>query len=485
MSSTTRETGSSLELDGRAFAALVREALPFLERYLDTLGEQPSCVLEGGREAAAAVARALPEEGRAAREILVELFERFVPFGLNTAGPGYLAYIPGGGIPSAAVADLVACVLNRYVGVWTAAPALARIETQVVRWLCELVGLPAGSGGFLSSGGSIANFSAVVAARRAKLGSELGHGVLYASSETHHSLAKAALLAGFRAEQVQRLPVDARFRLRLDALAEALARDRARGLEPFLVCGNAGTTNCGAVDELWTLAELAARERLWLHVDAAYGGFFVLTERGRRALRGIERADSVTLDPHKGLFLPYGTGCLLARRQGDLRAAHELSAEYLPASSAAPDEVDAAALSPELSRDFRGLRLWLPILLHGIAPFRASLDEKLDLARYAAEELRSVPELALVSEPELSLFAFRLAPRALDPTEADRLNEELLRRVNARGRVYLTGTSLDGRFVLRICVLSFRTHRAEVEECVRSIREEARGLLAAGEGSAS
>ena len=467
-----------LELDGEGLRALVEEALPFLERYLDSLGEQPAALIHGGREAAAHVARELPEQGRGAREILAELCDRFAPLGLNTAGPGYLAYIPGGGIPSAAVADLVACVLNRYVGVWTAAPALARIETQVVRWLCELVGLPSGSGGFLTSGGSLANFSAVVAARRARLGDEIERGVLYASSETHHSLAKAALLAGFRADQVQRLPADARYRLRLDALADALARDRAEGRAPFFVCGNAGTTNCGAVDPLRELAELAAHEGLWLHVDAAYGGFFMLTERGRRALAGIERADSVTLDPHKGLFLPYGTGCLVVRRFADLRASHEVQADYLQASGDDPDETDASSISPELTREFRGLRLWLPLLLHGVAPFRANLDEKLDLARAAAEELRALPGFELVSEPTLSLFAFRLAPAGLEPDAVDRLNRRLLERVNARGRVYLTATRLGGRYVLRICVLSFRTHEEHMRHALDALREEAAALLA-------
>lgn len=466
-----------LEIDGEGLHALVGEALPWLERYLDTLGEQPSFDLDEARERAAEVARACPESGRPAREILRELFERFVPKGFGTAGPGYLAYIPGGGIPSAAVAELVASVVNRYVGVWVAAPALAQIEAQVVRWLCEVVGYGAGSGGYLSTGGSLANFSGLVAARSAKLDGELARGVLYASSESHHSVAKAALLAGFRVEQVKRLPVDARFRLRLDALEEALERDARAGLRPFFVCGNAGTTNTGAVDPLPELAELARARDLWLHVDAAYGGFFVLTERGRRVLRGIERADSITLDPHKGLFLPYGTGCLLVRELGALRRAHDLTAEYLPAAQEDPEHVDFNAISPELSRDFRGLRLWLPLLLHGLAPFRAALDEKLDLARSAADSLRRVEHVEIVAEPELSLFAFRLAPPGLDARATDATNERLLERVNARRRVYLTPTRLGGRFVLRICVLSFRTHADRIAECVDAIREEARALL--------
>ncbi|MGE5413763.1 MAG: pyridoxal phosphate-dependent decarboxylase family protein, partial [Syntrophomonadaceae bacterium] len=212
-------------------------------------------------------------------------------------------------------------------------------------------------------------------------------------------------------------------------------------------------------------------ERLWLHVDGAYGGFFLLTEEGRRRMRGIERADSVVLDPHKGLFLPYGTGALLVRDGDTLKRAHALTGDYMPSMQEAPDLVDFNLLSPELSRGFRGLRVWLPLKMHGIGPFRANLEEKLALTRLATEELSRMPGIEILAEPQLSIVAFRLTRPALDEPQLNALNRNLLERVNARKRVYLTGTVLGGRFAIRICVLSFRTHRERIEMALDDIRE--------------
>ena len=274
---------------------------------------QSSADTAGGAALARSLAEAIPEKGTPVEQLLDLLFDRVIPKSFNTAGPGYLAYIPGGGIPHAAVADLIADAVNRYVGVFAAAPGLAQIESNVVRWFADLRGFRPRPGGILTSGGSLANFSALVAARRGPAAGEFLSGTLYASDQTHHSVQKAALLAGFPPGNVRAIPTDDAYRIRVPALAEAIAADRAAGRTPFFVVGNAGTTNTGAVDDLAALAEVCARERLWFHVDGAYGGFFLLTEEGRRRMAGIERADSIVLDPHKGLFLPYGTGALLVR----------------------------------------------------------------------------------------------------------------------------------------------------------------------------
>jgi len=209
---------------------------------------------------------------------------------------------------------------------------------------------------------------------------------------------------------------------------------------------------------------------MWLHVDGAYGAVFVMTDRGREAMRSLDRADSLTLDPHKGLFLPYGTGCLLVRDQGALRRAHATFADYMPVMQHDADFVDFCDISPELSRDFRGLRVWLPIKLFGLDAFRDALDEKLDLAAWATDRLREIPHMRIVAAPALSLVAFRFEPPGVESDELDAMNRELLRRVNERGNVYLTGTMLRGRFALRICVLSFRTHMDRMELCLDDIR---------------
>ena len=248
-------------------------------------------------------------------------------------------------------------------------------------------------------------------------------------------------------------------------LEETIARDRTAGLQPFLVAGSAGTTATGAVDDLAALARIARENGTWFHVDGAYGAFFNLTERGRARLRGMEEADSVVLDPHKTLFLPFGTGALVVRDAAKLRRAHSMHADYLPAFQQEDELVDFCELSPELSRDFRGLRVWLPLKLFGIEPFREQLDEKLDLAAYAAAELHKIEGIEVVAEPQLSILAFRVAGD-------DAKNRDLLRRINARKRVMLTPATVGRRFVIRICIVSHRTHKDRVDMALDDIRAE-------------
>jgi aromatic-L-amino-acid decarboxylase len=462
----------TLELSGDALRRLIDAAAARVAAHVDSLPRQPSADVEGGAALARSLVESLPETGQSAEELLDLLFDRVIPKSFNTAGPGYLAYIPGGGLPQSAVADFVATATNRYVGVFAAAPGLAQLEANVVRWFCDLAGLPESARGILTSGGSLATFSALVAARRDRLPDDFLRGTIYASDQTHHAVQKAAILAGFPEDRVRQIPTDATFRIRVDALSSAVRADRDAGWSPFLLVGNAGTTNTGAVDDLAALADLAARERLWFHVDAAYGGFFLLTEEGRRVMDGIDRADSVVLDPHKGLFLPYGTGALLVRDGETLRRAHALSAEYMPSMQEDSDLTDFNLLSPELSRDFRGLRVWLPLRMHGAAPFRRNLEEKLALARWAADALRDIPGVEIVAEPQLSILAFRRVRRGASDPDLDRENRKILERVNARKRVYLTGTMVGGHFAIRICVLSFRTHRDRMEQALEDIRAE-------------
>ena len=465
---------TSLELSSEAMRQLVAEAVEHLLPYLASLPEQPAADTDGGAELARSLVEPLPEIGRPASELFDFLFQEVIPKSFNTAGPGYLAYIPGGGLFHSAVADLVANAVNKYVGVWAAAPGLAQLEANVVGWFCDIIGYPTTARGFLTSGGSLATFSAVVTARRERLPENFLSGILYASDQAHHSVQKAALLAGFPLQNVRAIPSDAKFRLQVDALVQVIAADRKAGLVPFLIVGNAGTTNTGAVDDLSALADLAQQENLWLHVDAAYGGFFMLTAQGRERMAGIERADSVTLDPHKGLFLPFGTGSLVVRDGAALKRAHSVQAHYLPATQDDADLINFYELSPELSRDFRGLRVWLPLKMHGLGPFRQALEEKLALTRWATAELHSIPGIEILAEPQLSIVAFRLAPTGLETPALNQLNQQFLQRINARKNVLLSGTMLGDRFAIRICILSFRTHRDRVQTCLDDIRAAVR-----------
>ena len=439
------------------------EVVDLVARHVDSRYEAPCADYTDLPDLLVSLSAPPPADGGDLSGLLATI-ERAAAKGFDTANPGFAAYIPGGGLYSAALADLVACVVNRYTGVAEPAPALVQMEASVLRWLCETCGFPETSQGVLTPGGSMANLSAIVSARTRNLGEQFLDGTMYVSEEAHHSFAKSARFAGLPGDAVRVVRTDDTLRMDPEALRDAVRDDLRRGRRPFLVVASAGTYNTGAVDPLPELAAVAEETGMWFHVDGAYGGFFQLTGRGRAALAGMDRADSITLDPHKGMFLPYGTGCLLARDAAALRNAHELHAQYLPHPSADTALPDFSSFSPELTRDFRGLRMWLPLHLHGVDAFTRALDEKLDLAHEVHRELAALPGLEVPWAPQLSLLAFR--PRG----GSDQDTAALLDRINASGRVWLSSSEIRGRSHIRVCVLSHRTTRERIEEAVEIIR---------------
>jgi aromatic-L-amino-acid/L-tryptophan decarboxylase len=468
--------GHPLEPSSDQMREMGEGALASIIRFVETLPEQPASDLDGALDLARSLREPIPEHPSALEDLL-RTVERASAKGFNTTGPGYLAYIPGGGLYAAALADFLADGLNRFVNVWNAAPVFAQIEATVVRWFCDMFGYPPQAQGILTSGGSMSIFSAVVTARHALLGEDLASGIAYLTDQTHASVSKAAALAGFSSASFRLVPTTNELRLDLDALRSMIKQDAADGLHPFLIVASAGTTNTGAVDDIAEAVEIAHEHGLWVHVDGAYGGPFQMTDRGRRLFRGIDGADSITLDPHKAMFLPYGTGSLLVRQGRLLREAHQVGADYLQ-DLAPEDEIpNFADYSPELSRDFRGLRVWLPLKLHGAQAFREALDEKLDLARYLYEELRDTPGFDLPWEPELTVVPFRYRPDRGDPED---FNRRLLDRINASKRVFLSSTMIAGRFVIRACIVSHRTHRDRIEEAVQIVRRSASELASEG-----
>lgn len=463
---------AGLEPSPAAMRELIAQVADRVIAYYGSLENQRASDTEGAAEVAGLVVEALPEKGQPYESLLELIFSRLISKGFNTNAPGSFSYINGGALFHCAIADLITAVTNPYVGYWGASPGMAQVEDTVIRWFADMIGWPADAGGVLLSGGSLANLSALIAARKALLGDDFGLGTLYASDQVHHSINKAAMLAGFPEDALRLIPSDGAFRLRIDALTERVAEDRKAGRRPFLVIGTAGTTNSGAVDDLQRLGSFASANELWFHVDAAYGGFFALTERGRAVLQGIELADTVVLDPHKSLFTPFGTGCLLARDVRKLQSAHQLHSDYIDAAVDLGIEANAvsfADLSPELSRGMRGLRIWLPMKLLGAGAFRRALDEKLDLAAMAAEKIATMPGFVLVAAPELSTLAFRAHEAGLSGPELDRLNVEVLDRLNRRGRVHLSASLMHDRYTLRICVLSLRSHAAALATCLEEL----------------
>ena len=451
--------------------AMGEAAVSYLIGFIEGLDDAPAEATEGALDLANRLRALPPEHGDEFAQVFAEAQEA-ISRTFEYAGPGYLAYIPGGGLYTAALAEFIAQGVNRYVGLWQPSPAVVQIEENVTRWLCDLFDYPEGSQGLLLSGGSMANLSAMVTARHAKLGEDFTDGVYYVSEQAHASVPKAATIAGFSKRNVRIVATDDELRMDPEALRAQISRDRADGLRPFLVAPSVGTTNTGAIDPIADIADIAEAEDLWLHVDGAYGGFFQLTDRGRERFRGTERSDSVTLDPHKGLFLPYGTGGLIVRDGAAMRDAHYEGAAYLQDLPPTGELPNYSEHSAELSRDWRGLRVWMPLALHGVSAFREALDEKLDLAVYLADAFRDDDRIELCWEPQLTVIPFRLAG-ADDDTQ-----REFLARINASKRVFLSSTMIGGRYVLRVCIVSHRTHKDRIDECIEIVGRAADELRA-------
>jgi aromatic-L-amino-acid/L-tryptophan decarboxylase len=391
--------------------------------------------------------------------------------------PGYLAFIPSGGLYASALGDYIAAVTNRFVGLSFCSPGAARIEPMLLRWMADFIDYPASAAGDFTSGGSLANLTAIVTARNAhqlKAG-DYPRAVAYLSDQTHHSMIKGLRIAGMEECVVRHVPLDEHYRMRTEALEAAIRSDRQAGLIPWLVAAAAGSTDTGAVDPLASIADIANHYRLWMHGDGAYGAMFALCERGKAILRGIERADSVTMDPHKGLFMTMGTGAILVRNGDNLLKAYQSHANYLEGaeSASATGEVSQSDLSPELTRPFRGLRLWLALKLTGVAPFRAVLEEKLLLAQHFYEELQGLDGFVAGPPPDLSVVTFRYHPSHGDANE---FNRKLIQAIQHDGRIFLSSTQINGEVSLRLTVLGFRTHLETVELALEILQQKAKEI---------
>jgi aromatic-L-amino-acid decarboxylase len=458
-----------LEFSATQMRAMADEVVARCIAHIATLSSQPLYGVHEAEALCAMMRESSPAVGTPLTALLDELFTTYIPQSFNTPSPGYLAYIPGGGLFPAALADFIADTTNRYTGIWQAAPALVQLEANALEWLREWMGFPEGTRGVFTTGGSMATFNAVVCARELYLGADIRRGVLYTSDQAHHCVMKSAKLAGIMPDRVRSISCDAQFRLPVSALREAIAQDRRDGLVPFMVVSNAGTTNTGAVDPLNAIADVCAAETLWHHVDGAYGAFFQLCRDTRELLRGLERADSLTLDPHKGMFMPYGTGALLVRDGAALRAAHGATADYLPELPSASAFYDPSQHGPDLSRGFPGLRMWLTIKLYGADAFRAAIEEKRALALEAAARVAALPHVVIDAPPELSLFPFHLSWPGATVAQEDAATRALMAATTARGRVMISGAVAGGRYVGRVCVLSFRTHAAQIDHLVEDL----------------
>ena len=463
-----------LEPDSSAREALRNKVVSHSEMRLEMLPTERAYIMteEKGK---GIYQYPLTEEPSDIDELLKIVYEHVDLPGLHPASGGHLAYIPGGGIYPAALGDYMADTGNHYAGVLFASPGAVRMENLLVNWMCEVVGYGEGSGGNLASGGSIANLMAIVAARddAGVKARDFERLCIYMTEQVHHCVDKAIRIAGLAEAQVRYIGMDTHFRMDAEQLEAQMQQDKDEGLIPFLAVASAGTTDTGAVDPIRKIGEIAKHYGAWYHVDGAYGGFFVMCEEGKPLLEDMHIADSIVIDPHKGLFLPYGTGALLMKDREKLYRSHYYQAAYLRDAKSHADELSPADLSPELTKHFRGMRMWLPLKLFGLKRFRAGLSEKIWLCRYFYEKIQEVTGFEVGPYPELSVMIYRYVPEQGDANE---FNRKLIQAVHEDGRVFLSSTEIDGVVWLRLAVLCFRTHKDTVDLCLQMLKENVKEL---------
>ena len=450
-----------LALEPDAMRAMGHRLVDILVEWLGDTGH-PTLRRATAAEMAARLPFGAPDSAMDFEEVLARLQREVLPYAARSDHPGYLAFVPACGTFPSALGDFIASALNVFAGTWMEGAGASRVELVVLDWFKRWIGYPDQAAGLLVSGGSAANLTALACAREARLGPMDDRAVVYMSDQGHSSIARAARVVGFRPDRVRVLPSDGDQRLRPETVQAAIRADLAAGRRPLLVAAAAGATNTGAIDPLAGLAAVCREHDVWLHVDAAYGGFAALTERGRRALTGLELCDSVTLDPHKWLYQPVGCGCLLVRHGRQLQEAFAMTAPYLVDAAPHDGEVNFVDLGLEQSRPFRALRVWLSVNLFGVAAFREAIDRALDLAELARRRVAENPALETIARGELGITCFRRRT-ANGEQEAARVNAALIGAWGATGRGLVSSTRLGERFAVRLCALNNTTSAADVE----------------------
>ena len=393
------------------------------------------------------------------QELLSRLEKDVFPNNLHVDHPRFFAFVPGPGNFVSAMADALVSGFNVFNGTWLGGSAAAALEQTVIDWFRRFCGFPETAGGLFVSGGSVANLTALHAARRQKLCDQIQGATIYFSDQTHYSVERALRVIGFAPEQCRKIASNDRYQLPLESLRAEIRADRSRGLRPFCVVANAGTTNTGAVDPLPDLADLCAEEDLWLHADGAYGAAAVICDRGREKLAGLDRVDSLSLDPHKWLFQPFECGCVLVRDAAHLKAAFQLMPEYMRDVHRNTGETNPADYGIQLSRGFRALKVWLSINTFGLAAFRDAVTRGFELAEFAEKELRARQNCEILSPAEMGIVAFRFGT-------SDELQTKLVDLMLRDEFAFLTSTMLKGTTALRLCTINPRTTEEDILQTI-------------------
>ena len=409
----------------------------------------------------------VPEGGTDAHQVLDFVIDKVLTESNIVSHPKSYSFVPGPSNFISAMADTLATGFNVFSGGWAASPAATELEIVTINWLLKLFKFPnKKGGGIFTSGGSMANLTGLVTARRQKCGDDFSKAIIYMSNQTHSSNIKALKTIGFKKEQVRLIPVDSDYKISINKLKNAIAKDRIEGYQPFCLIANAGTTNTGSVDQLDDLAKLCKNENLWFHVDGAYGGAAILTEKGAKLLKGIQKADSLTIDPHKWFFQPYEMGCLLVRNHKWLSATFSEKPEYLRDIEGNTSEINFYDHGIQLTRRFRALKFYMSIKTFGLKAFREAIDYNIDLAESVEDILRKSSDWEIVSHATLAVINFRYNPmkKQFSEKKLDALNQEISKRVIDTKKALLVTTVLQGQVVLRMCLINPRTTLDDVKE---------------------
>ena len=477
----------SLDISKRDLDEISSRAAALVSEYFSAIRERPVIAPNYAGKTKESVDIELPVEGRPLDQLIDEC-RTVMDLSRHNGHPRFFGYVASPSTPIGAYADLIASALNANITCWRSAPAGTEIEQLVVRWLGSLIRYDANARGLLTSGGSMANMIALLIASRRKGGVEAARKglwnagapmTIYASEEVHMSISKAADILGFGRDQVRVVGCDERQRMRVDELVPRINADQSNGLRPFCVVGSAGTVNTGAVDPLAEIADVARDFDLWFHVDGAYGSPGAMVERKAQLFAGLERSDSVSLDPHKWLYVPVDAGCLLFRDAGAALAAFSTEeADYIKVHGLTEDAAFAYwDYGVELSRRFRALKVWLTLGYYGARRLAEAIDEDISLAAHLGELVSQAEDFELLAPVELSICCFRYVPGGnLDEQQLNQLNERIMAAVQKGGRAYLSNATVNGKFALRACITNFRTTKADLEETLEVVREAARQL---------
>jgi len=474
-----------LALPPEDFRAIAGAAVDFLVSYFESLETRPVVVPTTSRAIRQQIDEPLPAAGADFGLLLDTVRDVISQYSRHSAHPRMFGYVASPGTAVTALSHMLAAGMNINVTAWRSAPPAADLERLTIDWLKEMLGYPATAGGLLLSGGSMANFAGLAAARSAKAGVDVvregmaaaGRRMcVYVSEESHYSVAKGAGMLGLGESSVRAVKTDACLHIDLDDLARLVAEDRAAGHLPFCVVANAGTTATGAFDPLAQVADFVRRNDLWMHVDAAYGGFAALAPSARHFFAGIEQADSIALDPHKWLYLPVGCGCVLYKNPATARAAFAHGADYTRTIGLENDEAFAFwDYGPELTRPFRALDLWMLLKFAGTERLGQAIEENIACAKYFEELVKASEDFEMLAPVELSIFCFRYVPKGF-AGDLDAFNERLLVAVQRTGSTYLSNARVGGRFALRGCVLNYRTTKADMARVLEDVRAAGAGL---------